>query len=133
MNDIKYKDVLVASIGNIYNMQEEKVFSANPSDPLQYGVFKLPKGEILQRHIHKTRRRLTPHKTLEYLYIVSGALEVTFYTLDKEVLCSRVLTTGDFVMLYDGGHGFKSLLDGTRFIEIKNGPYIGVEYDKEKF
>jgi len=133
MRDIKYGDILVASIGNILEIARGKSFSPNPLDPLQYGLFNLRKGEILQRHIHKVRERLTPHKTLEFLYIVSGELEVTFYTLEKLEFDKYILEEGGFVMLYDGGHGFRVLQDNTVFIEVKNGQYKSVELDKERF
>ena len=133
MKDIKYGDFFVATTGNISEIQQGKTFSTNPADPLQYGLFKLPLGEILQRHIHKSRPRLTPHKTMEFLYIVSGKMKVTFYTLEKLEFCYRVLSTGDFIMLFDGGHGFEVLQKDTVFIEVKSGQFVDTETDKEKF
>ena len=133
MKDIKYNDFLVASIGNVSEIQQGKSFSPNPADPLQYGLFRLPLGEILQRHIHKSRARLSPHKTMEFLYIVSGKMKVTFYTLEKLEFCWRILSQGDFIMLFDGGHEFKVLQNDTVFIEVKNGQYVDIETDKEKF
>jgi hypothetical protein len=44
-----------------------------------------------------------------------------------------ILKAGDFIMLYDGGHGFKVLQDNTVFIEVKNGQFVTVEQDKDKF
>jgi hypothetical protein len=131
--DVKYNNILVATIGNVADIEIGKQFSSNPLDPLQYGLFRLQQGEILQRHIHKVRSRLKEHKTIEFIYIVSGELETTFYTLEKIEFAQRILKAGDFAMLYDGGHGFKVLKQNTTFIEIKNGQYTSTELDKEKF
>ena len=133
MKDIKCGKLLVASIGNVAEIQKGKTFSLNPLDPLQYGLFNLLKGEILQRHIHKVRSRVKRHKTLEFLYMVKGELEATFYSLERVMFHKQILKEGDFVMLYDGGHGFKVLRDDTVFIEVKNGVYVSVESDKVKF
>jgi hypothetical protein len=125
--------LLIALLGNINDIQAGKEFSQNPLDPLQYGLFRLPKGEILQRHLHKVRSRLKKHKTLEFLYIVSGKLRATFYSLQKAEIAKVIMVAGDFVMLIDGGHGFNVLEDNTVFIEVKNGQYTSVSSDKEKF
>ena len=44
-----------------------------------------------------------------------------------------MMREGDFVCLYDGGHGFEIVKDGTKIIEVKLGKYTSVEDDKEKF
>jgi hypothetical protein len=36
-------------------------------------------------------------------------------------------------MLFDGGHEFKVLQNDTVFLEVKNGQYVDIETDKEKF
>ena len=60
-------------------------------------------------------------------------MKVTFYTLEKLEFCYRVLSQGDFIMLFDGGHGFEVLQNDTVFIEVKNGQFVDTETDKEKF
>ncbi len=101
--------------------------------PLQFGSCIYQKGKVLLPHIHKVRPRIPEHKTLEFLYIIRGSMEATFYSPIKELVSVIKLVEGDCVMLYDGGHGFKVLEDDTVFIEVKNGPYVSVEVDKEKF
>ena len=44
---------------------------------------------------------------------------------------SRILYTGDVILLSDGGHGFK-MLEPSEIIEVKQGPYCG-EMDKVRF
>ena len=133
MREIKIGDLLIAVIGNILEIKSGKTFSPNPSDPLQYGLFRFNKGETQQPHIHKNRGRKAWHKTQEFTFIVSGEIEAEFYSLDKVLVEKIILRENDFAMLYDGGHGFKTLKNNTIYFEVKSGPYINIETDKEKF
>jgi hypothetical protein len=133
MKKIYDGELLIAEIGYANNIKEGKTFSDNPLSPLQYGLFRLPKETILQRHIHKVRPRLSEHKTLEFLYVVKGLVMASFYSLSRILICTHILETGDFVMLYDGGHGFDILKDDTVLIEVKSGQYQGDAQDKDKF
>ena len=133
MYSIKHNGVLIAAGGNISDIEEGLYFYGDGSEMLQWGTTSYKKGKVLQSHIHKVLSRQTKHPTQEFLYIVTGCLEATFYTREKEVIEVRTLNAGDFICLYDGGHGFKVLKDGTKFIEVKHGPFVSVEKDKEKF
>ena len=44
---------------------------------------------------------------------------------------SAILNSGDTVLLLTGGHGF-NLLEDSKIIEVKQGPYGGVDEDKER-
>ena len=100
---------------------------------LQWGTMWYDKGKVLQPHIHKYIDRNVTHPTQEFLYIIEGSIEATFYTRRKYIVDKKILRAGGFVCLYDGGHGFVVLEDNTRFIEVKHGAFISVEKDKEKF
>ena len=53
------------------------------------------------------------------------------YSQEKEYIESTILEAGDIVFLPYGGHGLKCLED-VSMIEVKQGPYLGVN-DKERF
>jgi len=36
------------------------------------------------------------------------------------------------LILLKGGHGYEILEDGTRVLEVKNGPYPGAEVDRRR-
>lgn len=133
MELINYDGIPVALIVNVKDFPNGMSFWTDDDSPLQFGSCVHPKGTVLQPHIHKERSRKRKHKTLEFLYVIKGAIRTTFYKLDRTRLCQRTLRAGDCVMLYDGGHGFKVLKEGTVFFEVKNGPYAGIEADKDKF
>ena len=53
------------------------------------------------------------------------------YTDDQAFLCAREVGSGDVVLLLSGGHGFH-LLEDTVLLEVKQGPYVGLQ-EKELF
>lgn len=47
-------------------------------------------------------------------------------------MVDTVIGKGDLIVLLSGGHGFE-ILEDTKFFEVKQGPFIGTDNDKEKF
>ena len=117
-------------------LRSEKIINGveflTPKDyPLQLGAQQRKKGEVVQPHIHKDcERKIT--KTQEMIHVDNGEMEVSFYTEKKEKIKTTVLKSGDTILLSEGGHGMKFIKD-TKIIEIKQGPYVDVKNDKEKF
>jgi hypothetical protein len=89
-----------------------------------------PKGYKIQAHIHKPVPREVKY-TQETLFIKKGKIKVNFYDENKKYMDSRVLQSGDVVLLVSGGHDFE-MLENTEMIEVKQGPYAG-NGDKERF
>jgi mannose-6-phosphate isomerase-like protein (cupin superfamily) len=96
----------------------------------QIAYMKHPEGKIIQPHVHNTVHREVYH-TKEVLFIKKGKLRVDFYDDTKKYLESRILESGDVILLSTGGHGFKVLEDLEMF-EVKQGPYAG-DQDKTRF
>ena len=46
-------------------------------------------------------------------------------------MTTEIVNKGQVIALFNGGHGFKSLLN-SKFLEVKQGPYTE-EQDKERF
>lgn len=89
-----------------------------------------PAGKIIQPHVHLPVKREVSY-TQETLVIKKGVLRVDFYGSDKRYLESRILQSGDVILLVTGGHGFE-VLEEIEMFEVKQGPYAG-EKDKERF
>lgn len=96
----------------------------------QLGYMNRPQGYVIPPHVHNPVARQVTF-TKEVLFIKSGRIRVDFYDDDQAYLESRILETGDFVLLAYGGHGFE-MLEASEIIEIKQGPYAG-EADKTRF
>ncbi|MBI4651930.1 hypothetical protein HY745_11755 [Candidatus Desantisbacteria bacterium] len=60
-----------------------------------------------------------------------GSVKINFYNKNKKNIGSEIVNKGDFILLCGGGHGFE-ILEETIMIEIKQGPFVGMN-DKERF
>lgn len=96
----------------------------------QLGYMNRDAGYVIPPHVHNRVSREVV-LTQEVLFIKSGKLRVDFYDDERHYLESRVLETGDVILLAAGGHGFE-MLERTEIIEVKQGPYCG-EQDKVRF
>ncbi len=107
-------------------------FFSNDKEFIQVGTWYYDKGKQLQNHVHNEFER-TAYRTCETVYMVSGSMRVNLYTLEKDFVTSFDIHQGDTLILLDSGHGYEILEDGTKVLEVKNGPFLGVDVDKEKF
>jgi uncharacterized protein with PhoU and TrkA domain len=65
------------------------------------------------------------------LIIRRGRCEVDIYNDDRQLIATRELREGDILLIVGGGHGFR-ILEDTVFLEIKQGPYTGID-EKVRF
>jgi mannose-6-phosphate isomerase-like protein (cupin superfamily) len=96
----------------------------------QLGYMNRPRGYVIPPHVHNPVER-SVHYTKEVLFIRSGKVRIDFYDDGQTYLESRILGSGDVILLAFGGHGFE-MLEPTEMIEVKQGPYAG-ESDKTRF
>lgn len=96
----------------------------------QLAYMRHPKGKVIQPHIHNLVIREVQY-TQEVLLIKQGKLRIDFYNEQQEYLLSRLLESGDLVILVKGGHGFE-VVEEVEMIEVKQGPYLG-KRDKTRF
>jgi hypothetical protein len=96
----------------------------------QLAYMRHPAGKEIPPHVHNPVPREV-HFTQEVLFIKRGKLRVDFYDDDRAYLESRILETGDTILLATGGHGFE-VIEELEMIEVKQGPYAG-DHDKTRF
>ncbi len=89
-----------------------------------------PTGKVIKAHVHNPVHRSIV-MTQEVLFIKKGKLRVDFYDDDEQYMESRMLESGDVVLLVSGGHGF-TVIEEVDMIEVKQGPYSG-DKDKRRF
>lgn len=87
-------------------------------------------GKVIEAHVHNLVHRNVV-LTQEVLFIKKGILRVDFYDEYEDYLESRILKSGDVILLVSGGHGF-TVLEEVEMVEVKQGPYTG-EQDKKRF
>jgi hypothetical protein len=108
----------------------ETSFITSPNLPLQVGFVTYPTGGVIKQHIHKLTNREIVGAS-EALFVREGRLEIDVFDQDHNLLATRGLMAGDFILMVSGGHGFR-ILEPTILLEVKLGPYGGVA-DKELF
>ena len=122
-------EVLAIIVRRDFHKEGIHFFTSNDLSQ-QLAYMSHPTGKEIQPHVHKKVQREV-HFTQETLFIRKGKLKVDFYSVDQEYLESRILESGDVILLIKGGHGFEVLEDLEMF-EVKQGPYAG-DADKIKF
>jgi mannose-6-phosphate isomerase-like protein (cupin superfamily) len=96
----------------------------------QVGFVVYPKGGEIARHVHRPLQRSLVG-TSEVLVVRKGRAEIDIYDDDRTLVATRELGEGDVMLMIGGGHGFR-MIEDTVFLEIKQGPYTGVD-EKERF
>lgn len=99
---------------------------------IQVGSWRYDKGKKLAAHVHKDYPRQAM-KTQEIVFVKQGSMCVTLYNNTRQPVHEIVLETGDLLVITEAGHGYEILSDDTQILEAKNGPFVSVEKDKEKF
>jgi len=102
-------------------------FVTKPEDPFQIGVLNHKTGYVVKPHIHnKVLKENSSNQ--EFIFVISGEMEAKFYD-DNKLVKTTILKEGDALLQVEGGHGFR-ILKPTKLIEVKQGPFYGIEKEK---
>ena len=104
-------------------------FITSKDEPIQLGVLKHQCGTRIKPHVHRNQPR-TITEVQEVLHIEYGRVEAEFYESNGKKVGNTILHSGDTIQFLCGGHGF-NILEDSKIIEVKQGPYYGVEEDKQ--
>ena len=130
MEIFKLQELIMARI--VRAEEDMKVglnFLSEESENLQVSFWNHPSDTVLQPHIHNQLQRNTVG-TAEIVYVVNGSVHLDLYDPQGLLIHETILKTGDLCVCSLGGHGYRILEEGTKVLEIKNGPYFGQEADK---
>jgi len=105
-------------------------FVTPPEYEQQVGFIVHPAGEEIRRHSHRKIERRTVG-TSEVLILLRGRCKMDTYDGQHALVHTTELFEGDVMLMVGGGHGFR-MLEDTTFLEVKQGPYLGVD-EKEPF
>jgi mannose-6-phosphate isomerase-like protein (cupin superfamily) len=97
---------------------------------LQVGFVVYPAGGEVARHLHRPLERHIVG-TSEVLVVKEGRCQMDIYDDDRRLVATRELRKGDIMLMVGGGHGFR-MLEDTVLLEVKQGPYTGLD-EKERF
>ena len=126
---VEYKGKVMALIMRRGIEPEGVNFYTSADNSLQLGVIRHKQGFKVKPHIHKRSTR-TIEYTQEVLHIEYGCVEVEFYDDNGTKIGAEILNANDTILQISGGHGF-NMLEDSQIIEVKQGPYRGVEDDKQ--
>ena len=107
-------------------------FFSQDDDFIQVGVWGYDAGKQLKAHIHNEVERKVLW-TQEVLFVRSGKIRSSIFDTTERKVAELEVGAGDVIILLRGGHGYDILEDGTRVLEIKNGPYVGADLDRRRF
>jgi len=96
----------------------------------QVGFVVYPEGGEIKRHVHLPLERHLVG-TAEVLVLRKGRCLMDVYDDARDLVATRELRVGDLMLMVGGGHGFR-MLEDTVFLEVKQGPYTGLQ-EKELF
>jgi hypothetical protein len=130
IEQITWNGALLALIIRAEFQPDQTTFLTPPALKQQVGFIVYPQNGVIARHVHLPLRRELVG-TSEVLVVRQGRCEIDIYDDNRQFVATRGLSAGDIMLMVGGGHGFR-MLEDTVFLEIKQGPYTGLE-EKERF
>lgn len=126
------KDIISGNtlIGQVYdmNLTVGVSFPTSEEQSFQFGFGIISEDKVLAPHIHKRVERVID-TTSEFLYVIDGLMTIEIYDENEKYLETVKLGDNQALLQHVGGHAIK-IRKGTRYFEIKQGPYYGKEFDK---
>jgi cupin fold WbuC family metalloprotein len=110
------------------NLPGNRVNLTPENQILQASIINFGRNTKVVAHSHLNTERNT-FGTQEAWVVLKGKAEVLFYDLDKKLINSKLISKGQVIILFDGGHALKTKSRSFVMVEIKNGPYLGKDYD----
>ena len=97
-----------------------------PEAPIQITLLNREKGSVVKPHWHPLDRHPTAVAKQQLLICQRGRVRVGVWTKEGEHLGDRILGEDDMILFCEG-HGFEFLEPDTKCIEIRMGPYSGID------
>jgi mannose-6-phosphate isomerase-like protein (cupin superfamily) len=102
------------------------------SEYLQGAFLQIPQNYDFRAHEHLERNRsFTNLRAQEAWVVISGEVEVDYFSEDGTFMESVVLKAGDVTITFRGGHAYRTKESSAIVYEFKSGPYEGQDIDKK--
>ena len=111
--------------------KDDLSFFSKDQEYIQAGSWNYNKGKKLLAHSHNEVERSVLF-TQEVIFVKSGSLQAFIYDDDSNLVEEFTAYKDDILIMLSGGHGYEVLEDDTKVLEIKNGPYLGAEVDRDR-
>ncbi len=84
-------------------------------------MLRRPAGAFVKPHYHVNERETESATRHQVMVCLGGLARIGVYTKEGEHVADVDLSAGDVALLYEG-HSIETREDGTRLLEIKQGP-----------
>tara|TARA_Y100001958_G_C21174203_1_gene505358 strand:- start:184 stop:579 length:396 start_codon:yes stop_codon:yes gene_type:complete len=127
VRDLISNGVLVAQV---YDMNKMKgvTFPTRETETFQFGFGQINEDKVLIPHIHKRVKREI-ETTSEFLYVIKGQMIIDILDENESFIEQTILRDNMSLLQFVGGHKIE-IKSGTKYFEIKQGPYYGRDFDK---
>lgn len=129
IHSINANKLLIATQIKLGTLKPGRTDFTESRDLLQVASLLFNKNHEIGRHKHLPLFRETVG-TNEIWLVIKGKFEVSIYDIDETFLERFVISKKNLIIFHAGGHSLRSLQTKSELLEIKNGPYFGVEADK---
>ena len=123
------KDKLMLRVVNISETTNKRMELIEESFPVQLSLRNLEYGLIVKAHKHPIKKSFSENP-IEAWMVFSGTIAATIFENDGTQVCRIELKPFDLAIFYSGGHALEVIEGPATMLEIKTGPYEGVENDK---
>lgn len=107
---------------------EKSTFFSPPESSFQFGLLAHEAGYQEPPHYHKPFERTI--SDLQQMFVVQrGVVGVQLYDGDGVLLREVIMHPGDAIVLIHGIHAIR-VIEDMQCISVKQGPFLGVNYDK---
>lgn len=113
-------------------IQSPSLFFSQPGESLQVGSLRFPVGGSAQAHIHKGRNPGGVYPVVELIIVLRGVAKADIFDETKTLVETLTIRVGDMLLLKRGGHGFRFAVE-TQLLDVRPGPYVDREADKDVF
>ena len=127
VNDLISKDTLIAQVYDM-NTMDGTSFPTTESATFQFGFGQISENKVLIPHIHKRVKREI-ETTSEFLYVIHGEMIIDVLNEEGQFIEKVILKDNMALLQFIGGHKIE-IKSGTKYFEIKQGPYYGRDFDK---
>ena len=122
-NGVRYAEIIYADI-----VVDKTTFFSPAESSFQFGLLAHEAGFVEPPHYH--RPFIREISDLQQMFVVQrGSVAVQLYSDDGDMFREVILRQGDAIVLVHGVHSLR-VIEDMQCISIKQGPFLGTEYDK---
>ncbi len=103
-------------------------FFSSAKSSFQFGLLAHKKGFKEPAHYHRPFKRTI--RDLQQMFVVQkGKVQVDLFSDNKKLIKKIILKKGDSIVLIHGIHAI-TVLEDMQCISVKQGPFLGADFDK---